>query len=225
MATGSNARLGYALSQNKFFSPFFLKLSSRGIPFRMLIFNLFVGIAIVLLLPFEEVIKLNSAAITLSFCSGPLVVFALRKQFPEWPRKFRLPAVRLFANAGFFVTTLIVYWSGWETSKRLGLALVFGIIIFTVTKMRENITIKNLDLFSAIWLVPYLIGLGLLSYLGGFGGLKIIPFGWDILVAFVLSVTVFHIAYSCRLPREKAAQYIAEYGESLGETPTDEPLL
>lgn len=225
VATGSNARLGYALSQNKFFSAFFLQLSRRGIPVRMLVFNLLIGILMVIFMPFDEVLKLNSAAITLSLCSGPLVVFALRRQFPEMPRKFRLPALSLFANTGFFVATLIVYWSGWETSQRLGLAMLIGIVLFVITKIREKVAMKDLDLFAAIWLIPYITGLGLLSYLGSFGGLGIITFGWDILTALVLSVSVFYLAGWCRLPKEKAALYITEYGESQGEIPTDEPPI
>ena len=107
VATGSNARLGYALSQNKFFPDYFLALSSRSIPVRMLILNLFIGAVMVFFIPFNEVVSLNGAAITFSFCAGPIAVYALRRQLPDRPRRFKLPAVGVFANAGFLVATLI----------------------------------------------------------------------------------------------------------------------
>jgi|GEM_PF-2120769 len=141
------------------------------------------------------------------------------------PRKFRLPALGLIANAGFFVATMIVYWSGWETNKRLGFALLIGVLLFALTKMREGVKVKDLDIIAAVWLVPYIVGLGSLSYLGNFGGLGIIPFGWDFLLGLLLSVVIFYFAGRCRLPSDKAAQYIAEYGETSGVIPTDEPPI
>jgi amino acid transporter len=223
VATGSNARLGYALSQNKFFPDYFLALSERRIPVRMLILNLVVGAIIVFFIPFNEVVSLNGAAITLSFCAGPIAVYALRRQLAERPRRFRLPAVGVIANAGFLVATLIVYWSGWNTTWRLGLALVVGVIVFAIAKLREGASRQKLDVRGAVWLIPYVLGLGLLSYFGDFsGGLGVIPLGWDVLFAAVLSVSVFYLASWCRLSNEKTEQYVNEHGLQLGDIPTDD---
>ena len=76
---------------------------------------------------------------------------------------------------------------------------------------------------GALWLIPYIIGLGLLSYLGDFsGGLGVIPLGWDVVAAAVLSVSVFYLASWCRLPNERTERYVNEYGVQLGDVPTDE---
>ena len=223
VATGSNARLGYGLSQNKFFPEYFLKLSKRGIPVRMLLLNLATGVVIVFFIPFEEVVSLNGAAITLSFASGPLAVYALRRQLADRPRRFKLPAVGLVANGGFLVATLIVYWSGWHTTWRLGLALLVGAVVFVIAKHREGPTRQPLDVRGALWLAPYLVGIGLLSYLGDFGGgLGVIPLGWDVAAAAVLSVSVFYFAGWCRLSDEKTRAYVDEYGLKAGEAPDDD---
>ena len=72
-------------------------------------------------------------------------------------------------------------------------------------------------------MVPYILGLGALSYLGDFsGGLGIIPLGWDIAAAAVLSISVFYFASWCRLPGERTEKYVSEYGVQLGETASDE---
>ena len=223
VATGSNARLGYALSQNRFFPAYFLKLSKRGIPVRMLLLNLITGAVIVFFIPFDEVVRLNGAAITLSFAAGPIAVYALRRQLAERPRRFKLPAVALVANAGFLVATLIVYWSGWHTTWRLGLALVVGGIVFAIAKLREGPERQPLDVRGALWLAPYLAGIGLLSYLGDFsGGIGVIPFGWDVAAAVLLSISVFYFAGWCRLSDDKTRAYVDEYGMELGGAPDDD---
>jgi len=225
VATGSNARLGYALSQNNFFPDYFLTLSSRTIPVRMLIMNLIVGAVIVFFVPFDEVLSLNAAAITLSFCAGPLAVHALRRQLPDRPRRFKLPAVGLIAHGGFLVATLIVYWSGWDTTWRLGLALLAGGLMFAIAKLREGSSRRALNVRGAIWLAPYVIGLGLLSYLGDFGGgLGVIPFGWDAAAAAVLSISVFYLASWCRLPNEQTREYVDEYDLQLDDPDGDAPV-
>ena len=132
VATGSMARLGYALSQNGFFPKWLEKLSSRGVPLRALVMNFVFGVAVVAFVSFEEAIALNGAAITISFSAGPLAVIALRKQLPDLARPFRLPAVYPISIIAFIVATLIVYWGGWETNWRLGLIMGIGLVILSL---------------------------------------------------------------------------------------------
>ena len=213
VATGSNARLGYALSQNKLFPAYFLALSKRNIPARMLLLNLAVGVVLVFL-PFHEVVSLSSAVVIMSLCAGPITVYALRRQLPDRPRRFKLPLVGLFTNLAFIVATLILYWTGWDTTWRLGVALLAGAMVFVVAKIREGASFRELDLRNALWLVPYILGLGALSYYGDFsGGQGLIPFGWDILAATILSIAVFYCASWCRLPGEKTKERVEEYGD------------
>ncbi len=42
-------------------------------------------------------------------------------------------------------------------------------------------------------------GLGLLSYLGTFEGIGVLPFGWDILVVCLFSTAIFRLAVRSRL--------------------------
>ena len=63
------------------------------------------------------------------------------------------------------------------------------------------------------WLLPYLVGLGILSYLGTFGGGKgYIPFGWDFLVVIAFSVVIWLLALASRLPAERVEQIVQETG-------------
>ncbi|ARQ01099.1 APC family permease [Pseudorhodoplanes sinuspersici] len=219
VTTGSNARLTYALAENGFFPRLFATLSARGVPLRGLILNLVFSSLIFLLLPFEEIVKLNSSAIMLSFIAGPIGVVALRHLLPHRNRPLRLPAVEILAPVAFVIATLVLYWSGWDTLWRLGLYLLAGLVLFLIHMGRDGLA--NLDLVEAAWLPPYLIALGLVSAFGSFGGSGHIPFGWDMILLFGLSLATFQIAVRCRLPQERLNRYLSE--ERIFEKAESEP--
>lgn len=212
VAMGSMARLGYALSRNGFFPKWMAYLSRRGVPLRALLVNWFFGMVVVVFIPFRESVAINAAAITLSFCGGPLALYALRKQMPDAPRPLRLPAAPVFAGAGFLVATLIVYWSGWETTWRLGVIMAVGLALFAIKMLANRKHLRHLDLREALWLAPYAAGIGLISYFGDFpGGRGLLAFPWDVTAALALSVGVLVLAIWCRLPNETAAAYRERY--------------
>ena len=212
VATGSMARLGYALSQNGFFPKWLDKLSSRGVPLRALAMNFVFGVTVVVFMSFKEAVAINGAAITISFSAGPLAVVALRKQLPDLARPFRLPAVYIIAPVSFVVATLIVYWGGWETNQKLGLVIGVGLVIFAIKMIYNRVPVSDLDLPQAIWLIPYGIGLLIFSYLGDFGGGKnLLVNPWDTIGVVLLSLGVFVIAYRCRLSNEATVRYCEKY--------------
>lgn len=206
VAVGSNARLALALSANGFLPKRFSGLSANGVPLAALLLNLIVSGAFLFLLPFEEIVALNGAAIVLSFVVGPIAVVALRRLAPGQPRSFKVPWVRVTAAAAFVVSTLVIYWSGFDTIWRLGIALVVGLGFFLVRlPAMKDVT---LDLGQAVWLLPYFAGIGLISFLGTFGGRGVIPFGWDLLVLMVFALAVFELALRNALAQ---AQFDAQF--------------
>ncbi|MGX1097680.1 APC family permease [Amorphus sp. MBR-141] len=212
VSSGSNGRLALALAQNGMFPRIFLEISNRGVPLRALLLNFVVSSLFFIIMPFSEIIALNGAAIVLSFIVGPIAVVALRSLLPDQARSFKVPAVTLTAGAAFVVATLVVYWSGWDTIWRLGLALVAGFIWFAVGRWGVSRDNKmELDLREAVWLVPYLAGIAVVSLLGHFGnGLGIIPFGWDQLLIVILAIGSFRYALVCKLSQQKFDRYMEE---------------
>jgi amino acid transporter len=201
VSTGSNARLAYALARNGFFPKFLANLSKRGIPLSALLLNFVIGTAILLIFPFEEIVRLNSCSIVLSFIVGPIAVVALRQLLPDQPRPLRLPAVKLLGALAFVVSTLIIYWSGWDTLWQLGAVLLLGLVLFIIHG--RWLEPGPLDFREAAWLLPYLIGIGLFSWFGTFGGTGLLPFGWDIAGLTVFSLAIFTWAVSSHLPAER----------------------
>ena len=82
----------------------------------------------------------------------------------------------------------------------------------------------SLDWRSAVWLWPYLLGMGAISYLSSFdtrtpssipllglnGPRNELTFGWDMLVVALLSLAVYALAIRSRLPAEQALEYIGD---------------
>ncbi|MDQ0316022.1 APC family permease [Amorphus orientalis] len=213
VSSGSNGRLALALAQNGLFSRLFLEISNRGVPLYALFLNFVVSSLFFVLMPFQEVVALNGAAIVLSFVVGPISVVALRSLLPDRPRSFKVPLVRVTAGIAFIIATLVVYWSGWDTIWRLGIALAIGFAWFVLSRFwfgRDHGP-AQLDLAEAVWLIPYLIGIGVISALGHFGdGLGIIPFGWDQLLVAILAIGTFLLAQRSKLTKEKFDRYMEE---------------
>lgn len=207
IATGSNARLGFALSQNGFFPRRFDRLSRRDVPFNALMLGFVAGAIVVLTLPFTELVALNSATVVLSFCIGPVAILALRRQLPERPRPFRLPFASAIAPTGFIVAALVIYWCGFPTIWRLDLVVAAGIALFGV-KLAADRTRGRLDLRGARWLFLFLGGLTFLSWAGSFGGENYLPFGTDMLAVAAWAVICFRAGLKDALPSERTREYV-----------------
>lgn len=207
IATGSNARLGMALAKNGFFPAILERLSGTGVPFNALVLGFVAGLCF-LTLSLSEVVALNSSAIVLSLCIGPLAMIAMRRQLPNRRRPIRLPFAHILAPVGFIIATLIIYWSGWATIWRLDLGLVAGLLIFAV-KLRIEPLDRPVRLMGARWLLVYLVGLNAVSYLGNFGGgTGLLPFGWDMAVLAVIALVSFRLGLIDALPPERTQEMV-----------------
>lgn len=193
IATGSNARLGMALARNGFFPSVLERLSDRGVPAPALWLGFGVGVLMLALLPFSEMVALNSSAVVLSLCIGPLAMVALRRQLPDRPRPVRVPAGDLIAPLGFVIATLVIYWSGWDTLWRLGVALAAGLVIYAV-RLRLEPADSPPEWTAVRWLAAFILGTGLLSYLGRYGGgQSVLPFGADMAAVAAWALICFRL--------------------------------
>jgi hypothetical protein len=98
-----------------------------------------------------------------------------------------------------------------------GASAIVGAVVFGISYLSRPAPDRpTLDLRSAIWIVPWLVGLAVISCLGPFAspstlvfGLHHIPFGWDILVVAVFSLAVYYLAMSLRLPSSRVAAEVS----------------
>jgi amino acid transporter len=223
---GANARITFALARNGYIPGAFARLTPRGTPLLAIAFSFLCGL--VLFLPFpgwQQLVGFISAAAVLAYAMAPLALGALRRQDPGRPRPFRLPAASLMAPGAFIVASEILLFTGWAVVWKLIVAILIGFALLTLSTLTDtNERTPSLDWRSAVWLWPYLLGMGAISYLSSFdtGAPSSIPlvglhgprnelkFGWDVLAVALLGLAVYAIAIRSRLPAEQALENVGD---------------
>jgi amino acid transporter len=209
-ATGSS-RISYGLARNRYAPQMFARLDKRGVPWFGLIAAFLIGLLFLLPFPsWHSIVGLITGASVLMYAGAPLSLGAFRGQVPDAERPYRLPAASVLAPVAFIVADLLIYWSGFEVVWKLGIVLLIGYVVLGVG-MAFDKKRPSLDWKSAVWLPVWLIGLGLISWQGQYGGGAVlapintnnIPFWWDIVVVAVWSLIIFYWAMYTKLPAEK----------------------
>jgi amino acid transporter len=218
--------VGYGLARNRYFPQIFQKVDQNGVPWVSLIFAFLFGL--VFLLPFpswHSLVGLVTSASVLMYAGAPLSLGAFRRTVPEADRPYRVPGAQILAPVAFIVANLIIYWSGFEVLWKLGICLVIGYVLIGVS-MAYDKQRPPLDWKSAQWLAPYLIGMGIISWLGQFSGGAVaapvntgtIPFWWDMLVVALFSLAIYYWAMYTRLPRDEMLNLVGRQAGPVEKT-------
>jgi amino acid transporter len=209
--TTGTSRISYGLARNKYAPAMFAKVDRNGIPWVGLIFAFLIGLLFLLPFPsWHSLVGLITGASVLMYAGAPLSLGAFRGQVPDANRPYRLPAANVLSPIAFVVADLLIYWSGFEVVWKLGVVLVIGYIVLGVS-MAFDRNRPKIDFMSATWLPVWLIGLGIISWLGQYSGGAVkpplntntIPFWWDIVVVAVFSLVIYYWAMATKLPREE----------------------
>jgi amino acid transporter len=203
----STARVLYAMSKIGYFPSFLSGLSKKEFPVWAIFANFTVGMFLFLPLPgWQAMVSFLVSAMVISYAMGPVAVLCLRLELPNEVRHFRLPCHQLICTLAFYFCNLLSYWTGWQTVYKLAIAILIGFGFFAVAYLRGKFKTDDVGFKAAFWVVPYLSGLTLISYLGSFGGKNVIPFGWDFLVIGIFSVVMLYVAVIVR-SRHMAANF------------------
>ncbi len=216
--TTVTARLSYAMGRNGNAPASLAKVNDHGVPWVSVIVAFVVGLIFFLPFPsWQKLVGFVTSATVLSFGSGPLVLIALRKELPEYKRPFRLPGGVTIPYLAFLSSNLIVYWSGWGVDWKLAIAVLLGLSILVVHEAFYHKQTPRLDLYSGLWVILWLGGLVLISWLGSYpdlsagkGNLGILNLASAIPVIAVFSALIMWMAYSMRLPRNRVKEYLEE---------------
>jgi amino acid transporter len=211
----STSRVGYGLARNRYYPQIFAKTDKNGVPWVSLLFAFALGLLFLLPFPsWKSLVGLVTSASVLMYAGAPISLAAFRKQVPEASRPYRMPAAAFFAPAAFAAACLIIYWSGFDTVYKLGIAIVLGYVLIG-TCMAFDKQRPPLDWKAAQWLPVFLIGMGIISWQGRYcsggpvsaGNLcharNNIPFWWDMVIVIGFSLVIFYWAKWSRLPREE----------------------
>ncbi|MEZ0578779.1 APC family permease [Nocardioides sp. MH1] len=219
--TTITARISYAAAKNGNAPQKLASTTDRGVPLVSLVLAFVIGLIVFLPFPsWQQLVGFITSATVLSFASGPLVFAALRKQVPDAERPFRLPGGHLIPVLAFFGSNLIIYWSGWDIVWKLMVSVLIGFALLGIFVLTGQVKLPDLDFPSgAAWLLPWLGGITLLSYLGNFpeeprkGNLGWLNFETSVGLIFVFSIAIYLIAYAARLSPEAAQGHIDAVSE------------
>ncbi|MFD9604950.1 APC family permease [Streptomyces sp. NPDC059970] len=219
--TTATSRVSYGLSRNGYVPAVFERTTKRGVPWFSLLFAFVVGLIVFLPFPtWQKLVGFVTSASVLMYAGAPLAFGCLRKQDPDRPRPYRLPGGMFWAPVAFIVSNLIIYWAGWDTLWRLGVAIVLGYLLLGGSALLKlNPKVPHMDWRSAQWLPVYLVGMGLISWQGGFcstgpassascGATDAVPLWWDVVLIAAFSLVIYFWAQAVRLPDEETQEYI-----------------
>jgi amino acid transporter len=235
----SASRISFGLSKNGYIPEAFERNNSRRVPVVSIVVSAAIGLLFLLPFPsWSKLVGVVTSASVLMYAGAPLALGAFRRQKPEIARVYRLPAAQVLAPLGFVLANLIVYWAGWGTYSTLLVVIVLGYLLMGISfAFHLNSNQPEIDWSAAVWVLPYLIGMGIISYFGSFGGSGIIggvgPFKHALvgggagdhtltqyaghlgfykgmLVVAVFSLVIYYAAMAMRLPAAKVDKYVAE---------------
>src|SRR5215204_2288165 len=217
----TSSRLTFAMGRNHYIPRPFGFLSERGVPLVSIIFAFLIGC--IMFFPFPgwaELVGFIVSATVLGYAAVPLAFGAMRRQEPDHPRPFKLPAGEVVAPIAFIVANLVIYWSGWDLYWKLLIAIVLGFVLLGIGHLvNPSEMAPSLDWRGSSWYVPHLLGMGVLTYLAptDFTGTGVLPFGWDILIVAIFSLAIYYYAISVRLTPEEVRGHVADAREEAEE--------
>jgi amino acid transporter len=211
---GASSRLSFALGRNHYIPHQAGYLTEGGVPIVSILASFLIGCIAFLPFPaWSALVEFIISATVMGYATVPLALGALRRQEPDHPRPFRLPAGEVVAVAAFVVANLIIYWTGWDVLWRLYIAIAIGFVLLGIGHIvNPSEFLPRLDWRGGSWLWPYFIGLGVLSYLSptDFGGTGLLPFGLDIVIVAAFSIGIYYYAMSVRLTPEEVRSHVAD---------------
>jgi amino acid transporter len=217
----STSRVGYGLARNRYFPQIFQWTDRNGVPWFSLLMAFAFGL--VFLLPFpswKSLVGLVTSASVLMYAGAPLSLAAFRRQVPDAPRPYRMPAAFVIGPLGFLICDFLIYWSGFETVWKLGICLVIGYVLIGIF-MAFDPQRPPLDWKPAQWLPVYLLGMGVISWQGQYGPDNTfrIPFGLDFIVILVWTLIIYYWAVATALPRDEVLRLVALQSERMSDAP------
>ncbi len=232
----ASARLSYGLSKNGFVPTQFESVSSSRVPVFGVIIATIVGVLFLLPFPsWAKLVNIVTSASVFMYAGAPVALGALRKQKPDLPRTYRLPAAGVLAPLAFIGANWVILFASWGTYTTLILALLLGYLLIWLSYVfKLNPRAPKMDWESAPWIIAWIIAGALVAYISPFGGGGMIggigffkhwlPLGgtdplhmgpnasvyWSLVISAVVSLIIYYWAIYSRLAPAKVDKYVEE---------------
>ncbi len=192
--TGAS-RIIFGFSKEKALPSIFTKTNKNGVPMYAIALVAIVGIIFLIPLPsWYLLVDFVVVAAVVNFAIVTTSLPIMRKLYPNVERPFKIPGASAWSLIAFIFSTLLIYWSTYPVTLYALVATLAGSIIFIyqgISTKWEHVGIKH-----SLWIPLYIIGLIILSYIGGTqtGGLGYVSFPYDVVLVAVYGVVFWFIS-------------------------------
>ncbi len=157
------ARIPYAMAGNNLFWSSMGKVNDKyKTPQNALIFSsVLTGVTMILLPSFPEVALLASITTLVPYAAAALSLPILRKTDTTAVRPFKLYGGKIFAFLGFVLSSFLIYFASWPWTIIGGILILLGYVLYIFVKKE-----KTFELRRNLWLIIYIIGIVVISYIG-----------------------------------------------------------
>ncbi|MFC4619793.1 APC family permease [Camelliibacillus cellulosilyticus] len=194
--TATTARMIYGLEKNGYFPKIFGRVHPKlGIPRPAMWFNLVVSfIFLYLFRGWGSLSEVISVATVISYLIGPISVIVLRHLGPDLHRPLKIKGIHILAPIAFIAGSMMLYWSRWPLTGEVIIVMLIGLPIYFYYQVKAGFKGFSRHLKAGLWVIVYLLWMMLVSFIGGkeFGGLGVIPAGWDYAVIAVASLIFYY---------------------------------
>jgi amino acid transporter len=226
----ASARLSYGLSKNGFVPSAFERVSGSKVPVFGVIVATLVGVLFLLPFPsWAKLVGIVTSASVFMYAGAPVALGAMRRQKPDLARTYRLPAAGILSPLAFAGAGWVILFSGWQTYSTLVLALLLGYALIAVSyALKLNPRAPAMDWQAAPWIITWIIGMGVISYLSDFGpggiiggigffknvlnqgGTDDIGLWGGVIASGLFSLIIYYWAVATRLSDEKVDEYVRD---------------
>jgi amino acid transporter len=226
----SSSRLSFGLSRNGFVPTAFERVNAARVPVFGVIIATLVGVLFLLPFPsWAKLVNIVTSASVFMYAGAPVALGALRRSKPELPRSFRLPAAGVLAPFAFAGANYVILFAGWSTYSTLVVALLLGyLLIWLSYVLKLNPKAPAIDWQAAPWIIGWIVGMGIITYLSDFGaggiiggigffknvldkgGTDAIGFAGSLIASGLFSLIIYFWAVASALPAAKVDEYVKD---------------
>lgn len=190
--TATTARMIYGMERNGFFPRVFGRVNGTvGVPRAAMWLNLAVSYFFLFMFRgWGTLAGVISVATLISYVTGPICVMVFRHLDEDSNHSFHIKGMPVIAPIAFISASMIYYWATWPLTGKVTLIILIGLPVYFYYQAKAHFEGFKRDLKAGTWLIVYLAFMLIMSWIGSskFGGLNIIPFGYDFLVIAAFSI-------------------------------------
>ncbi|MBF7687410.1 APC family permease [Acinetobacter rathckeae] len=171
--TAGTSRHVFGMAKSGFLPQYFEAINKRfGVPTRALILNFVIGLLFLFpLKSWSAIIAIVGAISIFKYASACVTVMVFRKV--GFTKNNGLPAMQFIAPLAFVLATLLIYWTKWAKVQLALTGITCGVIAYLILHIVNKYPKE--EFLGGIYFIFYIFMLVILSYLGNFGGIGILP--------------------------------------------------